>query len=344
MFIVHSRAEMISRETGGNALFIHKETLSCGLDGCIACLYKLSPNGKLGSLEFPPNVRPELCPRATMNQSRNMAEGIYWDKTMDRSILTCGDGDFTFSLSLSGCPLFCDGDSNSFVATSHETHESVLNTYGDPALVTLATLKKNGAKVLHGVDATDLDGVAELGEWKEKKFDKIIWNFPCVGQGLSAGADGQSSEMEENKKLVMDFFNSTRAYLKEDGEIHIAHKTIEPFCWWKIHTLGKESGSGLECVASLVFDRMLFPGYVNRKALHKKSFPCHDAQIYVYKFSRPFLSGSTPIASSLPWLSECEALNEDTVPGICEQVKSALTVMEAEKKKKQEAKKRKWSK
>ena len=100
----------------------------------------------------------------------------------------------------------------------------------------LRILEENGAKVIHGVDATDLESVIEL---REKKFDKIIWNFPCVGQGLSAGADGQSSEMEENKQLIMNFFRSASNFLNTDGEIHIAHKTIEPFCWWNIHKLGK---------------------------------------------------------------------------------------------------------
>lgn len=341
---------MIGREIDKVWLFIHKETLSCGLGGCICCLYKLSPNGKLGDLDFPPNVRPELCPRATLNLSRNMKEGIYWNKsTGGQSILTCGDGDFSFSLSLSKCSSFSDEEKhNSIVATSHETYESILNTYGDSVLTALGALKKSRVNVLHGVDATNLDTVAELEEWRQRKFDKIIWNFPCVGQGLSAGADGQSSEMEENKQLVRDFFNSARAYLKKDGEIHVAHKTIEPFCWWEIHKLAKESGSGLDCVASLVFDRMLVPGYVNRKALHKKSFPSHDAQTYVYKFVETLSDSSigTSASGSIPWLSECEALSEESIPRIYEQVRRALTVIEAEKKKKKNpaSKKRKWSK
>lgn len=320
---------MIDRDTG-ISLFIHKETLSCLEGGCIACLYKLSPNGKVGNCTFPPNVRPELCPRSTLNLSRTMELGLYW-QTSDERILTCGDGDFTFSLSISSSSAF-KNTTVSLIASSHETRESVLKTYGDPARITLDALKESGASVLHGVDATNLSSVTELGEMK---FDKIIWNFPCVGQGLSAGADGQSSEMEQNKKLVRDFFNSASEFLKENGEIHIAHKTIEPFCWWGISQLGIESGSGFDCVGSLIFDRMLFPGYVNRKALHKKSFPCHDARIYIFKRS--------PANRSLSWTSsECEVLNEDTIPAIVERVVRALKLVESGKKKKF-AKKRKWA-
>jgi hypothetical protein len=34
---------------------------------------------------------------------------------------------------------------------------------------------------------------------------------------------------------------------------------------------------------SIVFDRYLYPGYVNRKVLDKKSFPLHDARIFIFK-------------------------------------------------------------
>ena len=333
---------MIGRDTS-LPLFIHKETLSCLDKGCIACLYKLSPSGKLGNLTFPPNVRPELCPRSTLNLSRTIESGIYW-QTSGESILTCGDGDFTFSLSLSNDASFKTRTEETgfcMTATSHETRESVLKTYGDPTDRTLRILEENGAKVIHGVDATDLESVIEL---REKKFDKIIWNFPCVGQGLSAGADGQSSEMEENKQLIMNFFRSASNFLNTNGEIHIAHKTIEPFCWWNIHKLGQDSGIGFDCVGSLIFDRMLFPGYVNRKALHKKSFPCHDAQIYVFKRVHAATLPDQAPSRSLSWaLSECETLDEGTLARIVEKVKRALQIAQLESKKKQAGKKRKWA-
>ena len=143
-------------------------------------------------IDFPPNVRPELCPRSTRNDSRVMEAGIFWRSRKER-VLTCGDGDFTFSLSLSNAAVCKEGFKGELVATSHETNEGVLNTYGDPARDTLHALKENGAVVLHGVDATKLESIAAAGVRKkpDKKFDKIVWNFPCIGQGLSAGADGQ---------------------------------------------------------------------------------------------------------------------------------------------------------
>ena len=246
---------------------MHKATLACAFSesGCVACLYKLSPNGKFGDMSFPANIRPELCPRASDKRNKHFDAGIYWraDEVSGRPqrILTCGDGDFTFSLSLTTNELYKKKRNISekeicLVATSHETKASVLHTYGDPALATLQQLEQNGAIVMNGIDATKLHEVSAL---KGEKFDRIVWNFPCIGQGLSAGADGQSSEMEANKAMVKAFFCSAAQILSLDGEIHIAHKTIEPFCWWQMPLLGRESRAGLDLACSLVFDRALSP-------------------------------------------------------------------------------------
>ena len=331
---------MIGREIRDSRakLYVHKETLACALSesGCIPCLYKLSPNGKFTNMSFPVNVRPELCPRVSGVVNNLFDAGIYWTKgeASDRPqrILTCGDGDFTFSLSLTTNKFYIntnEKDKNKLclVATSHETKASVLKTYGDPAMATLQQLEENGATVMNGIDATKLHEVSAL---QGEKFDRIIWNFPCIGQGLSAGADGQSSEMEANKSLIKDFFRSASQLLSTEGEVHIAHKTIEPFCWWQMPKLGLESGGGLDLSCSLVFDRALFPGYVNRKALHKKSFPCHDAEIYVFKAN----ADATP-----SWAREkCQVLDASSIQALGEDVADTLRRIDTARKKKATAK------
>lgn len=47
-------------------------------------------------------------------------------------------------------------------------------------------------KVHHGIDATKLDTYPELNE---KKFDKVIFNFPCI-PGDATGKDAQLNEIE----------------------------------------------------------------------------------------------------------------------------------------------------
>eukprot|EP01032_Pedospumella_encystans_P009510 gene9510-11187_t len=112
-----------------------------------------------------------------------------------------------------------------------------------------------------------------------KHFDVVIWNFPCLS--LPAGADGQAKELEANRELLTLFFKNVHAFLRKGtGEVHISHKTVEPFSWWGIKQLAKDSG--FDFAYAVIFDRCNFPGYTNRKALDRKSFPCNDAQTYVF--------------------------------------------------------------
>ncbi len=68
------------------------------------------------------------------------------------------------------------------------------------------------------------------------------------------------------------------------SQVHVTHKTIEPFCWWNILDLAEKNE--LKYIGSIIFDRCNYPGYTNRKVLHKKSFPCNDALTYVFTSNR----------------------------------------------------------
>ena len=46
------------------------------------------------------------------------------------------------------------------------------------------------------------------------------------------------------------------------------------------------------CLPLYVF-RCLFPGYINRKALDKKSFPCNDAQTFIFRWDQAPTTAST---------------------------------------------------
>jgi len=286
----------IARDLDSSPLFIHPSTLACAVDKqCVPCLYKVSPLGTFGELKAPPNGRPEQCPRskggyASIKSSASDSGygGLYRDDTYE-SILAVGDGDFSFSLSLAKG--FAEAGSKcKLVASSHESYESVRKTYSD-ADATLAELKSLGVEVLHGVDATALHESPDIGS---KRFDVIIWNFPCVGVAekklpveYTAGAqgpDGQAGEVELNKQLMRDFFkNAANSITCNTGEVHIVHKTFEPFSWIDMPAHNEESKGALVLDCRVVFDRILYPGYVNRKVLHRKSFPSHDAQTFVFK-------------------------------------------------------------
>jgi 25S rRNA (uracil2634-N3)-methyltransferase len=264
-------------QVSASPLLVHEETLQCMEAGCIPCLYKIFPSGSHLDQKLPPNTRPEMCPRSRQSTS---SWGYY---KASHNILTLGDGDLSFSCSLMNlvqtkqnnprnldCHLF---------ATTHEPRDRLLRVYPQFQTI-LGELARGGAHARHEVDATVLEPSFPRAEYQHF-FDFIIWNFPCIR--MPRGADGQVEELEANKSLLKHFFGNCAYLLKEQsvsckgGEVHVTHKTIEPFSWWRIESIAEECG--LRCVGRVVFDKYLYPGYVNKKVLDNKSFPLHDARV-----------------------------------------------------------------
>jgi 25S rRNA (uracil2634-N3)-methyltransferase len=249
--------------------FVHQDTIQCAYkNSCVPCFYKLFPLWKSKKI---PNQRPEMCPRS---RNQEFVRGLY---SPNKKVLTVGDGDFSFSISLSN-GLRADSDQPiNCVASSYESGETVRSVY-PTASENIQKLRARGVPVLHDVDSTSLETVPFLSLEHRQSFDIIVWNFPC--KRAEFGADAQVDDIEENKELLRGFFRSSSAFLRSDrSEVHVTHKTFEPFCWWNILEIAQECG--FSCEGTMVFDRYLYPGYVNRKALDKKSFPFNDARVRV---------------------------------------------------------------
>ncbi len=92
--------------------------------------------------------------------------------------------------------------------------------------------------------------------------------------------------MEQNKELCRKFVVNALPYLDANcGEIHMAHKTKPPYNQWlleKVVSEGTTHAKEFEFKGRIVFDRCTLSPYTPRKALDRKSFPCHDACIYVF--------------------------------------------------------------
>jgi 25S rRNA (uracil2634-N3)-methyltransferase len=245
-------------------MFAFASTYECAVQQfCIPCFYKLFPTGKTSSdVKLPPNVRPELCPRSS---GGDQAAPLYSSKAR---MLTVGDGDLSFSRSLAQL-----GYAEKLTATTHESLQSIRSTYPNADEI-LGSLRDSGVTLFHEVDATNFEGHSAL---RERSFDVVIWNFPCIR--VERGADGQVSELEMNKQLLRTFFRSVKGILAVGGEVHVAHKTIEPFSWWGLCDIALEED--FQLFREIAFDRCNFPGYTNRKVLDRKSFPCHDARVSV---------------------------------------------------------------
>ena len=207
-------------------------------------------------------------------------------------VLSVGDGDLSFSLGIAASVVL-----GRLVATTYEPRAKLEAVY--PAFAeTIAKLQALGASVEHGVDAATLQlaGDTDDGATVPALFDRIVWNFPCVAVEAGDGAtnlDAQSSQMDENKELLRRFFAVAKGRLAPGGEVHVAHKTRPPFSWWNLPEIA--AAAGLATQGCMVFDRALFPGYTNRKALVSESFPAQDAVVYVFHDA-----STAPEAPSLP--------------------------------------------
>lgn len=267
-----------------------------------------------------PNQRPEQCPRSSDKINGN-GSGSVLGFQRGMSILTVGDGDFSFSLGLARRLLLGPFDANKddnichekdkiesvdgtyIIATSYESESTLREVYPNFDQ-TLRELDDLGVTVAFNVDATHLSETMSISDGSsnsnaKKKFHRICWNFPCTN--IVKGQDGQNREMEQNKSLVRNFVKSAQSILtnRGDGEIYICHKTKPPFNQWNLEEVALES---VQCskqqqleqanstflprplfyTGRIVLDRFLLPPYTPRKALDRKSFPCHDACFYIF--------------------------------------------------------------
>ena len=272
-------------------LFCSSITIDCALkEGCIPCAYKVCCFDVALDSSFcsvVPNQRPENCPRSREAYT-NDGETLGYKQGI--RVLTVGDGDFSFSLALARLLLKHgrrghDNDGPVLVATSYESKDTLQQVYTNFDK-TLLELEDLGAMVCFNVDATHLSETLPPS-LKAMKFDRVVWNFPC--SAISKGQDGQNDAMEFNKQLVRDFVSDSYRLVSHLGEIQMCHKTKPPFNHWSIEKVAVELCNGVSgkqnvCYEGrVVLDRCLLPPYQPRKALHAKSFPCHDACMYIFR-------------------------------------------------------------
>ncbi|CAN1831482.1 Heavy metal-associated isoprenylated plant protein 41 [Linum perenne] len=167
----------------------------------------------------------------------------------DQQILLVGEGDFSFSLSLAA--IF--GSASNIVATSLDTK---CNHY-KCAELNVAMLKRLGAQVYHGVDATQMSSLTVLSM---RKFDRIIFNFPHAG---FHGPEDLPALIRKHQELVQGFFRNAAGMLRPFGEVHVSHKTKKPYCDWNLDKLASECSLALtECVK---FNKEDYPWYNNKR-------------------------------------------------------------------------------
>lgn len=125
----------------------------------------------------------ERAAKATAKKEKAPAKKVFTPtfpfKATDK-ILLIGEGNFSFAYSLTVHPPTPELEhlpAENIVATAYDTEAECLEKYPD-AEEKIVVLREKGIKVLFGVDATKLEKCSAL---KERRFDKVVWNFPHAG-------------------------------------------------------------------------------------------------------------------------------------------------------------------
>ncbi len=139
------------------------------------------------------------------------------DKPKKRRLYV-GDGDFSGSLAMANKhPEAAEG----IHATSYEESDHELFKEGSEAAKNIQELRKMGAEVSHGIDATKLgEYTGQDGKLGTEKFDKAYFHHPRDSKRVG-GLSG--------KALSHGFAASARDILKEDGKIHLSIPSSETY-------------------------------------------------------------------------------------------------------------------
>ncbi|OAX42083.1 hypothetical protein K503DRAFT_406817 [Rhizopogon vinicolor AM-OR11-026] len=124
-------------------------------------------------------------------------------------ILLIGEGNFSFAHALIVDPpssLEHLPPSN-ITATAYDSEQECYDKYPE-ARSNVNTLRERGAEVLFGVDATRLEKCSAL---KARRFDRVVWNFPHAGKGIT----DQDRNILSNQMLILGFLCSVVNYLVE---------------------------------------------------------------------------------------------------------------------------------
>ncbi|KAL8462088.1 hypothetical protein ACS0TY_032436 [Phlomoides rotata] len=190
----------------------------------------------------------------------------------NQDILVVGEGDFSFAASLATA----FRDASNMVATSLDSQE-MLGIKHPTAAHNLALLQQTGCTVMHGVDACTM---SKRRFFKRTKFDRIVFNFPHAGLETF---EHDTYQISLHQEVVSGFLKNAYKMVRDEGEVHITHKTAYPYSEWNIEELAEEEGFVLKDKA--YFTKWDYPGYHNKKGYgHRSNRTFNVGESSTYKF------------------------------------------------------------
>ncbi|CAK7323937.1 unnamed protein product [Dovyalis caffra] len=143
----------------------------------------------------------------------------------------------------------------------------------------LRDLEEFGCTIIHEVNAHSMNKHPLLNR---KLFDRIVYNFPHTALKRS---EGNIRQIKSHRRLVKGFFESAFDMLEENGEVHVTHKTTDPYSKWGIEKLAE--GAGLFLVDKVRFRKSDYPGYENKRGAGSRAdenFPAGNS--CTFKFGK----------------------------------------------------------
>lgn len=192
-------------------------------------------------------------------------------------ILTIGDGDLSFSLSL-----FQDLGVKNVVATVLDDANTIQKKYSDNALNTLSKLN---IPTITNFDVTDPQS---WQGFEKNRFDLVIFQFPLIPHNDDIHsyqlANKIGSSNLQNRRLLRLFLRHAFEYfLAPQGQqlAMITSKNVKPYSDWNIeHSL--HQGIGIRYLGELPFEQNQFPSYRIRNVNRDKQVKHTAATTYVW--------------------------------------------------------------
>lgn len=224
--------------------------------------------------------------------------------TSSSRVLLVGDGDFSFAVSI-----IQEGYvySEYLVASGYDTREEAIAKYPN-AEGNLKFLEREGIKVFHSIDATDLVSSFKITKNKKKNilqlfplgdFDYIMFNFPHTGRGVK----DVTRNIMEHQHLITGYFRSCKQLFEVLNVVRQNNKTNyridetlhpdriilsifegEPYDSWNIRLLGKSEGYKVHRSGNFSWE--MFPSYVHKrtKSNMDTTKPARERKARIYIF------------------------------------------------------------